>query len=655
MTYPRLAGRVLPARKIAVVAAFLGVALLHTALVVLALRSRADVQNIDYWYHLYVGTQQDWSVAHTLAHGFYPLGYPWLLRTGIDYGIDGVRLGQLLSWIGSVLALASVFGIALRLTRSLLLAVLAGLLLIANRSFLEFAVLEGNDMLAAGIQLLAVYVVWQITPERDDHTAKRLSLVAGGVLGLGYLFRYTALTAVPCLLLALALKRRHQPRHVLHLAILLCSAFTVAAAVQIVPALIAYGTPFYNTQAKNVWFGIYGNQDWVTNWGAIPPTITLGEVIAIDPLRFVTHWWTEFARAFTSLRLWSLPLHLAWIAGGVVVALTRRLDLGDRALLLAALLLPTLATALAWLAPRFLLVPLLIQPLLIVALIGWVAERLPLARPYQLATGAAAAALLIGLGQAGPTSEWLRTPGLTFSSRVTALLRLAGMQEPASVATNDWLLHEADTDEHSAFVQLFTVLPYPASLDELLAKPQVAGMQYLVLNYQSGTGDFSAIQPDALADKQHLAPLSLDPRETIFCVQPCQIEASTPDQITFANGMQLIGHRLRTADQRASLYLYWRADQALTEDYVVSLRVLDAQGKVVAQQEGLPQLGTYPTSSWQPGTPIVDYHLLERAVPGPGRYRLELSVYQQHSGQPVAATRVGAQPATTIVVQEFAR
>lgn len=653
MTYPHLARRVLPARNVAVVAAYLGVVLLHTTLVMLALRSRADVQNIDYWYHLYVGSQQDWSVAHTLAHGFYPLGYPWLLRTAIDYGFDGVRVGQLISWLGSVLVLSSVFGITLRLTRSLLLALLAGALLITNRYFLEFAVLEGNDMLSAGLQLLAVYAVWRIGPADDDHATKRLTMVAGCLLGLGYLMRYTALIAVPCLLLALALKRRQQPRQVIRLGILLCATFTIVAAVQIVPALIAYGTPFYNTQAKNVWFGVYGNQDWLTNWNKVPPTITLGEVIALDPLRFVTHWSTEFVRAFSSLRLWWLPLHGAWIIGGVAVACSRRLELGDRALLLSMLLLPTLSTALAWLAPRFLLVPLAIHTLLIVALIDWLASWLPLARSYRLATGALA--LLVGIGQAGPAIEWLRTPGMTIASQTTKLLRLAGMQEPAQVGTNNWLLHAADTDEHTVFVQLSNVLPYPGSIDELLSKPQAAELQYLVLDYQANAGDYSAIKPDALADKDRIAPLSLDTQETIFCIQPCQIESSTPDQVSFANGMRLIGHRLRTADQRVALYLYWQTDRALTEEYIVSLRVLDDQGNVVTQQDGAPQLGTYPTTSWQPGTPIVDYHLLERAVPGAGRYRLELSVYEQSSRQTVAATRVDAQPATTIVVEEFSR
>lgn len=655
ITYPQQVAPVYAVRSLSTVAVCIGVLTLHTVLVLLALRTRSDVQNVDYWYHLYVGRRMNWSQAETLTHGFYPLGYPWLLRTAIDLGIDGVRFGQFLSWLGSVLVLASIFSIARRMTGSIVLALLAAALVISNRYFFALAVLEGNDMLAAGLQLVALALVWHITPQSMWTAAKRLSIAAGCALGLAYLARYTALIIVPALLLALVIKRRAQPREALLLALLLSSSFVLSAAVQLVPSLIAFGTPFHNTQAKNVWFGVYGNQDWINNWEKVPPTITLSQVIQLDPARFVAHWWTEFRSAFTSLRLWSLPLHLAWIAGGVLVATTRRLTLGDRVLLLTALLLTIAATALAWVAPRFLLVPLLLQALLIVILVDRLARWLPAMRSYRTAAGTLLA-LVIGLTEVTSLVAWFKISAVTYPQRVTVLLRLAGMGVASEVGTNDWFLNAADTVEHTQFVQLHQVLPYPSSIDELLALPQTAALRYLVLNYtEKGAGDYSAIQADALENKQRLVPLALGSSETAFCVWPCRFEDSTADQVRFHNGMRLTGHRVRVADGDIGVYLYWLAEQRLTDDYMIALRVLDEQGTIVAQQEHAPQLGTYPTSAWEPEAVVVDFNRLERAVTGPGSYRLALVVYEQQSGQPVVATRPGGPAETTVIVQEFSR
>lgn len=76
------------------------------------------------------------------------------------------------------------------------------------------------------------------------------------------------------------------------------------------------------------------------------------------------------------------------------------------------------------------------------------------------------------------------------------------------------------------------------------------------------------------------------------------------------------------------LALYWQARLAPGQDYSVFVQLLDANGKLVAQSDGFPWNGGYPTSAWQPGRIVRDsYELpLPRGLPN-GRYTLIAGAY----------------------------
>jgi Dolichyl-phosphate-mannose-protein mannosyltransferase len=79
--------------------------------------------------------------------------------------------------------------------------------------------------------------------------------------------------------------------------------------------------------------------------------------------------------------------------------------------------------------------------------------------------------------------------------------------------------------------------------------------------------------------------------------------------------------------------LYWRADRPAPTDYSVFLHLLDAEGHMVAQQDGPPQNGNAPTSWWQPGDLIPDAHAL--SIPSgirPGTYVLAIGIYDSLKG-----------------------
>jgi hypothetical protein len=78
------------------------------------------------------------------------------------------------------------------------------------------------------------------------------------------------------------------------------------------------------------------------------------------------------------------------------------------------------------------------------------------------------------------------------------------------------------------------------------------------------------------------------------------------------------------------LLLYWRALAEIPHDYSISLRVLDESWNEVWKRDiQNPVMGMYPTSFWQTGEVVADYHemSLDRKLPL-GRYLWALVVYR---------------------------
>jgi len=98
------------------------------------------------------------------------------------------------------------------------------------------------------------------------------------------------------------------------------------------------------------------------------------------------------------------------------------------------------------------------------------------------------------------------------------------------------------------------------------------------------------------------------------------------------DAVQLVGHAVTIrppaageADGRPVLdvTLYWQASRQLPADYTVFMHVSDGGGARIAQGDGPPVAGLYPTSAWRPGQIIADYRRV--ALP-PGSAADRLSV-----------------------------
>jgi hypothetical protein len=77
------------------------------------------------------------------------------------------------------------------------------------------------------------------------------------------------------------------------------------------------------------------------------------------------------------------------------------------------------------------------------------------------------------------------------------------------------------------------------------------------------------------------------------------------------------------------LTLRWEALDKLVEDYSISVRLLDVDGTVLAQQDSGPQGGQHPTSRWRPGERVADQHELQIPSGTPlGQYQLQVIFYR---------------------------
>ncbi len=111
-----------------------------------------------------------------------------------------------------------------------------------------------------------------------------------------------------------------------------------------------------------------------------------------------------------------------------------------------------------------------------------------------------------------------------------------------------------------------------------------------------------------------------------------------PLEASFGGQIALRGYDLPLgvppAGKRLRLTLYLQAEQAMKEDYKISVRLVDPEGHSWGQYDNLPLNGAFPTSHWSPGTIVREWCDVP-ILPGtpPGRYRLEVRVYRPDTAE----------------------
>jgi hypothetical protein len=115
---------------------------------------------------------------------------------------------------------------------------------------------------------------------------------------------------------------------------------------------------------------------------------------------------------------------------------------------------------------------------------------------------------------------------------------------------------------------------------------------------------------------------------------PLATEAKTPVKAILGETIQLAGYTLEpappiTPGKPLALTLFWQALAPVPADYTIFLHLRDAAGVTLAQWDGPPLAGVYPTSHWQPGQLVLDPQTLPLPANLPsGRYTLLIGLYR---------------------------
>lgn len=111
----------------------------------------------------------------------------------------------------------------------------------------------------------------------------------------------------------------------------------------------------------------------------------------------------------------------------------------------------------------------------------------------------------------------------------------------------------------------------------------------------------------------------------------------------FGRGISLLSAEAsQQVPDRLELALTWRAEQIIPANYLTSLRLREPSGHLIAQLDGQPAYGLYPTSLWLPGEQVFDRRLLKLPLGTPPRkgYSLEVIVYEAETLRPLDKTEI---------------
>jgi hypothetical protein len=163
--------------------------------------------------------------------------------------------------------------------------------------------------------------------------------------------------------------------------------------------------------------------------------------------------------------------------------------------------------------------------------------------------------------------------------------------------------------------------------------PDIPPVQYRlrVGLYDQSTGERLTVLADdgsAIGDSITLQPVRVIRAKPVSPRQlPHRVEYTLGGQIELLGyGLQVGDGELGTGD--FELTLYWRAKAVVENDYTVFVHLVDQEGKLWGQGDGVPMRGMYPTSAWLPGQLVEDRHVVQvdRTVPL-GSYRVLVGLY----------------------------
>ncbi|MBU0704282.1 MAG: DUF2142 domain-containing protein, partial [Chloroflexi bacterium] len=535
--------------------------------------------------------------------------------------------------------------------------------------FLFISSVTSNDSAAAALSTAAL---WAIARAANRGITSRRSIAIGLLIGLAALTKTSTLLLVPLAIAALIFANRRSPiSNLQSLISISCSASIVGGWWYLRNALL-YGDPF----------GFQVHAD--TPWGRTTPA-SLSTLVAEMP-RLYRSFWAAFGWGHVELPAWVyLALGVALIASligwGRALA-TRRIPGRGRTLLLAAIWwLLVFAALLQWMrqveAPHGRLLFPAIGAFAVLLVGGWASLPQPrithhvlrftpvflaglaaisIPIPWTTIHPAFAPPRLVPPAEAAATVEGAE---LTFGD--TARLLGVALDRP-SVAPGDTLAVRACWEATAPMDQDYTLFLHLVGRDNARVAERytypglgrfptslwpvgqafcdlyrmrveewapILELYDLVIGlYDTTTGErLPARYPDGtMAGFPALTQVRVAPQQPLVVSPQHPLDYRLGEEITLT-GYDLSGPLQPGVPLTATLY--WRADERPQGDYTTFVHLLDDEGQLLAQHDGPPRYGRYPTSAWQPDDVIPDEHVLEMPPLLPGqRVRLVAGMYR---------------------------
>lgn len=601
---------------------------------------RAAISNVDYWLHMGVGERFSPDHLASYINGFYPIGYPLLLKMGMHAGIDMLRYGQIISWAGGLLLIVAAYYILKHLhLPTYIIAMGIGAILLSSY-FMGLAAREGNDALALGLQFFSLMLLLRFL-QQSQHT-NFVSLVASAsTLAFAYLTRYTALVFLPVMVGAIVFSAKPM-RNYAKLISIFCGVFVLVSVIQWLPSLIETGNPIYNTQAKNVWFGMYGNGDWVANWKGSPDNISLATIILSDPLQFMQHWLTQ---SFLALKQsFYLPIggFYTWIVlVTMLIVWERPAQQVTRMLtvLITVAVVSSVVTSMAWFNHRFIAPQFVIETVLFF----WCLSRLVRIVTQSFTRPFLGILLLVGafmwILNTNLTSiiQWYSAPVLRWSIEANTLLKNMGMVDGREVITNNDYFHDSTTPNRVRYNLTSYAIHAPQSFDELLDFAPNA--RFIALDFVGGSANYHGLRSANGVPLDKLVPIYAQENFEVYCVLPCHQPNQQAVNVIFGDVIRLDSMAVYAADDFVGVYFFWTALQDITKSYKVSIRLMDENSNIILQRDNQPQMWFRPTFTWQMEDQIVDFHYLDLTdVDECMNCTLQLVVYDELTQEPIMIT-----------------
>ncbi len=247
----------------------------------------------DFWGNVFIAQQMRFGIAESFHNGFFPLGYPLLLKVLSGLGLLDVT-GFLVSLAASVIVLVAAWSLARRLMPGMRALATLAFIALHPLCFFYFST-AGVDSGAMAFFLGGMALAISATGE-ERRKATALALASGLLLGLAALWRYHALIAGVLLLVSIAVAYR---RIGAPAAALLAMMFVylpqalVNASLGLSPLHTSYELAVYDLMYDVNWHRL-GELD-------VPPTMF--EVLLADPVLFFMRW----LRGFLSLMAYAFP------------------------------------------------------------------------------------------------------------------------------------------------------------------------------------------------------------------------------------------------------------------------------------------------------------------------------------------------------------